>query len=86
MTGKPQFTPRQILDAGLRAESVNQLDHAAQFFRFLLEHHAGSPEAGAARDHLRRVSAPRAAEMRPEVRQSKRNAMIMPTNISGSRI
>ena len=80
MTGKPQFTPRQILDAGLRAESVNQLDHAAQFFQFLLEHHARSPEATAARDHLQRVSAPRApepqlklrAEARPEPRPEPR--------------
>lgn len=72
MNGRPQFTPRQILDAGLRAESVNQLDHAAQFFRFLLEHHATAPEADAAREHLNRVSTPLTGEASPPMRSEPR--------------
>lgn len=62
MSAKPQFTPRQILDAGLRAENVNQLEHAAQFYRFLLDHHAGAPETEAARGHLRRIASQRTDE------------------------
>lgn len=74
MNGRPQFTPRQILDAGLRAESVNQLDHAAQFFRFLLEHHSSAPEADAAREHLNRVSTPRLGDTSSSVRPELRSA------------
>lgn len=68
MSAKPQFTPRQILDAGVRAESVDQLDHAAQFYRFLLDHHAGAPEAEAALENLRRITDPRMSDapMKPE--------------------
>jgi hypothetical protein len=62
MSAKPQFTPRQILEAGLRAENVNQLEHAAQFYRFLLDHHAGAPETEAARGHLRRINSQRPDE------------------------
>lgn len=55
MTGKPPFTPRQILDAGLRSESVQKLDNARQFFKFLIDHHPTAPETVAAREHLRRI-------------------------------
>jgi hypothetical protein len=53
--GSPQFTPRQLLDAGLRAEAEGKLDHANQLYRHLVDHYAYTAEAGEARNGLGRL-------------------------------
>jgi hypothetical protein len=55
--GSPQFTPRQLLDAGRRAEAEGQLDHAIQLYRHLADHYAYTVEAAEARDGLGRIGA-----------------------------
>lgn len=55
--GSPQFTPRQLLDAGRRAEAEGKLDHAIQLYRHLTDHYAYTAEAGEARDGLGRIGA-----------------------------
>ena len=50
--GSPQFTPRQLLDAGLRAEAEGKLDHANQLYRHLTDHYAYTTEAAEARNGL----------------------------------
>jgi hypothetical protein len=52
-----QFTPEQILEAGRRAEEQGQNDYALQFYRHVVEHHAASPQAAAAREALQRLGA-----------------------------
>jgi hypothetical protein len=53
--GSPQFTPRQLLDAGLRAEAEGKLDHANQLYRHLADHYAYTTEAAEARNGLGRL-------------------------------
>jgi hypothetical protein len=53
--GSPQFTPRQLLDAGLRAEAEGKLDHAIQLYRHLVDHYAYTTEAAEARNGLGRL-------------------------------
>ena len=53
--GSPQFTPRQLLDAGLRAEAEGKLDHANQLYRHLTDHYAYTTEAAEARNGLGRL-------------------------------
>ena len=53
--GSPQFTPRQLLDAGLRAEADGKLDHANQLYRHLVDHYAYTAEATEARNGLGRL-------------------------------
>ena len=51
----PQFTPGQILEAGQRAETEGRIDFAQQFYRHLVDHYPGTPEAGAAQQRLARL-------------------------------
>ena len=53
--GSPQFTPRQLLDAGRRAEAEGKLDHANQLYRHLADHFAYTTEAAEARNGLGRI-------------------------------
>jgi hypothetical protein len=53
--GSPQFTPRQLLDAGLRAEAEGKLDHAGQLYRHLADNYAYTAEAAEARNGLGRL-------------------------------
>jgi hypothetical protein len=55
--GSPQFTPRQLLDAGRRAEAEGKLDHAIQLYRHLADHYAYTAEAAEARNGLGRIGA-----------------------------
>lgn len=53
--GSLQFTPRQLLDAGRRAEAEGKLDLARQFYRHLGEHYGQTPEAAEGRHGLSRI-------------------------------
>jgi hypothetical protein len=55
--GSPQFTPRQLLDAGRRAEAEGKHDHATQLYRHLTDHFGFTVEAVEARDGLGRIGA-----------------------------
>jgi hypothetical protein len=57
LQGSPQFTPRQLLDAGRRAEAEGKLDHAIQLYRHLTDHYAYTAEAAEARNGLGRMGA-----------------------------
>src|SRR5262245_8577639 len=57
LQGSPQFTPRQLLDAGRRAEAEGKLDHAIQLYRHLADHYAYTAEAAEARNGLGRIGA-----------------------------
>src|SRR5436190_20031999 len=57
LQGSPQFTPRQLLDAGRRAEAEGSLDHAIQLYRHLTDHYAYTAEAAEARNGLGRMGA-----------------------------
>lgn len=57
LQGSPQFTPRQLLDAGRRAEAEGKLDHAIQLYRHLTDHYAYTTEATEARNGLGRIGA-----------------------------
>lgn len=50
-----QFTPRQVLEAGRRAESEGQRDYAIQFYQHIIAHHPSTAEAAEAADSLRRL-------------------------------
>lgn len=52
----PQFTPGQILQAGQRAESEGQLEHARQYYNHLIDHYGQSLEGQAAKRHLTRLA------------------------------
>ncbi|HEY7690505.1 MAG TPA: hypothetical protein VH835_17525 [Dongiaceae bacterium] len=54
-----QFTPSQILEAGRRAEAEGRTEYAVQFYRHLIDHHGGAPEAEAAHDALVLIQARR---------------------------
>lgn len=51
----PHVTAAQVLDAGRRAEADGRVEYAVQFYRHLTDHHAGAPEAAAARQALSRL-------------------------------
>ena len=51
----PQFTPAQILDAGLRAEGEGRYDFSRQFFRHLIDNYPATAEATAAGQGLERL-------------------------------
>jgi len=55
--GSPQFTPRQLLDAGHRAEAEGNFDHASQLYRHLTDHYAYTAEAADALAGLGRIGA-----------------------------
>ena len=57
LQGSPQFTPRQLLDAGRRAEVEGKLDHAIQLYRHLTDRYAYTTEATEARNGLGRIGA-----------------------------
>src|SRR4051794_30706909 len=57
LQGSPQFTPRQLLDAGRRAEAEGKLDHAIQLYRHLTDHYVYTAEAAEARNGLGRIGA-----------------------------
>jgi hypothetical protein len=57
LQGSPQFTPRQLLDAGRRAEAEGKLDHAIQLYRHLTDRYAYTTEATEARNGLGRIGA-----------------------------
>jgi hypothetical protein len=55
LQGSPQFTPRQLLDAGRRAEAEGKFDHATQLYRHLTDHYGYTAEAAEARNGLDRL-------------------------------
>jgi hypothetical protein len=55
--GSMQFTPRQLLDAGRRAEAEGKLDLAQQFYGHLSDHYGHTAEASEGRRGLARVGA-----------------------------
>jgi hypothetical protein len=55
MVGSRQFTPKQLLDAGRRAEAEGRLDLAHQFYGHLSDHHGHTPEAAEGRKALVRI-------------------------------
>ena len=57
MVGSPQFTPRQLLDAGRRAEAEGRLDLAHQLYGHLSDHYGHTPEAAEGRNGLARIGA-----------------------------
>ena len=50
-----QLTPPQLFEAGRRAEAQGRLGMAAQFYHYLTEHFAFTPEAAEARNGLGRL-------------------------------
>jgi hypothetical protein len=60
----PQFTPRQLLDAGRRAEAEGKLDLAHQFYSHLSRHYGRTAEAAQGRQALARAGI---AEQYPHV-------------------
>ena len=56
MTGSQQYTPAQILAIGHRAEREGNLEYATQFYSYLADNLAGTPEAVDARLALERLS------------------------------
>jgi hypothetical protein len=56
--GSPQFTPRQLLDAGHRAEAEGKLDLAQQFYGHLRDHYGHTSEAAEGLRGLVRIGAP----------------------------
>ena len=55
LQGSPQFTPRQLLEAGRRAEAEGKLADADQLYRHLADHFAYTAEAAEARNGLGRI-------------------------------
>jgi hypothetical protein len=55
--GAPPFTPRQLLDAGRRAEAEGRLDLAQRFYRRLNEQFGHTAEAAEGRSGLLRIGA-----------------------------
>ena len=55
--GSPQFTPRQLLAAGRRAEAEGKLDLAHQFYGHLSHHFGNTTEAAEGRQGLARIGA-----------------------------
>lgn len=53
--GSLQFTPKQLLDAGRRAEAEGKLDLAQQFYGHLSDHYGYAPEAAEGRQGLGRI-------------------------------
>jgi hypothetical protein len=51
----PQFTPRQLLDAGRRAEAEGKIDLAHQFYGHLSHHYGHTAEAVEGRQALARI-------------------------------
>jgi hypothetical protein len=51
----PQFTPRQLLDAGRRAEADGKFDLAHQFYGHLSHHYGHTAEAAEGRQALARI-------------------------------
>lgn len=56
VAGTAQFTPRQVLEAGRRAEADGKRDYAIQFYQHVLAHHGATSEAIEADDALRRMT------------------------------
>jgi hypothetical protein len=56
VAGTAQFTPRQVLEAGRRAEADGKRDYAIQFYQHVLAHHGATAEAIEADDSLRRLT------------------------------
>lgn len=56
MAGPNQFTPRQVLDAGRRAEVDGKRNYAIQFYQHVLAHHPETSEASEADQALRRLA------------------------------
>ena len=55
--GSQQFTPKQLLDAGQRAEAEGRLDLAHQFYEHLSDRYGHAPEATEGRNRLARIAA-----------------------------
>ncbi len=49
---QPQFTPKQILEAGQRAVAEGRIEYARQFFQHLIDHYADTAEAASARAEI----------------------------------
>jgi hypothetical protein len=56
--GSSQLTPKQLLDAGRRAEAEGRLDLAHQFYGHLSDRYGHTPEATEGRHGLARLGAP----------------------------
>ena len=60
-----QFTPAQIFDVARRAEAEGRHEHALQFYRHLVDHCAGTPEAHASQHAIIRLNPQPAAAQQP---------------------
>lgn len=56
MTGKPSYSPAEILGMGRRAEFEGNLDYATQFYTYLIESLPGTREANDAMIGMERVN------------------------------
>ncbi len=71
---QPQFTPKQILEAGQRAVAEGRIEYARQFFQHLIDHYADTAEAASARAeimglaHAATTAAPPLASNAPDLR------------------
>lgn len=72
---QPQFTPKQILEAGQRAVAEGRIEYARQFFQHLIDHHGDSAEAAGARSEIlslgRPTAAPPLASNAPDLRVAR---------------
>lgn len=56
MSGKPSYSPSEILDMGRRAEAEGNVEYASQFYGYLIEGLPGTREADEARNGMERVA------------------------------
>jgi hypothetical protein len=56
LQGTPQFTPKQLLEAGRRSETEAKADFAIQFYLHVIENYAQTPEAVEARSAVTRMA------------------------------
>ena len=56
VAGTNQFTPKQVLDAGRRAETDGKWNYAIQFYQYVVAHHPSTAEANEADVALRRLN------------------------------
>jgi hypothetical protein len=72
---QPQFTPRQILEAGQRAVAEGRIEYARQFFQHLIDHYGDTAEASSARSEILGLAGPNAvpplASNAPDIRVAR---------------
>ena len=81
---QPQFTPKQILEAGQRAVAEGRTDYARQFFQHLIDHYADTTEAANARNEMLSLGSAKAAPLvaanAPDLRVARSNVQSDPAS------